>query len=195
MKLLSAFSIAITLFFFQPLLGQTKNEQETRIKFSGFPMNAQLIVNKLPERCRRIKFYKETDGDKQSFETKFKYKGQWYSLEFSKDGIVEDIEVITKFKHIETSKQRQIKNYFEQSYEKYNLIKIQKQYVYSPEGQASDFVNEILSESPEIAHNFEIIAEVRTDKQRNIKEFTFDNEGAFINYRLLNPSSYEHVLY
>ncbi len=174
---------------------QTKNEKEERIKVSEFPQAAQKVVESLPEQCKRIKFYRETDGQKESFEAKFKYKGKRYSLEFSKEGVIEDLEVTTKFKVLEQDIQYTIKSYFESDFSKYKLIKNQEQFVYQSDIEPSEFVNQILTQTTGIAPNFEIIVEVKANKKREMREYTFDSNGEFVNFRTINPTSYEHVLY
>ena len=187
--------LVVLLCFGQFIFSQTKNEKEERITKSEFPSAAQNIVETLPKNCKRINFYKETDGKKQSFEVKFKYKGKRYSLEFSNEGIIEDVEVVTKFKTVDTSVKTKIKAYFKSSYKKHKLIKVQKQYVFDSKIKPSQFINLVLSQDSDIAPNFEIIAEVKLDKQRQLREFTFDTNGTFINFRTINRESYEHVLY
>ena len=78
------------LCFCQFVFCQTKNEKEKRIPLAEFPEAAKAVIKNLPDDCKRLKFYKETDGEKQSFEVKFKYKRKRYSLEFSEDGNIED---------------------------------------------------------------------------------------------------------
>ena len=179
----------------QFVISQTKNEKEERIKPSNFPLAAQQVVTSLPSDCKRLKFYKETDGQKESFEAKFKYKGKRYSLEFSKEGNIEDLEVLTKIKSIEATISSKIIEHFESTYTKHKLIKIQEQYVYNTATDPIQFVNRVLNEKSDIAPNFEIIAEVKLNKQRELRELTFNGTGQFLNFRTVNPSSYEHVLY
>lgn len=179
----------------QLVLSQTKNEQEVRIAFFELPKHAQEIIEPFSSSTKRLRFYKETDQDKKSFEAKFKYQKKHYSVEFSPDGILEDIEIITKLKNIEPAIRAQINKYFKKEFDKHKLIKIQKQFVYSKNGEESDFVNSILSNTTKIAPNFEIIAEVKTNKERTIREFTFNSDGTFLSERTLAPTSYEHVLY
>ncbi len=183
------------MFISQFVFSQTKNEKEERITESEFPSTAIAVVNNLPEDCKRLKFYKETDGEKQSFEVKFKFKRKRYSLEFSNDGIIEDLEILTKLKTINEEKKSKIEDYFTSSFSKYKLIKVQKQFVYHSELDALTFANDILDNTSAEDPNFEIIAEVKTDNKRDIREFTFDDSGEFVNFRILNPTSYEHVLY
>ena len=179
----------------QSSLSQTKKEKEERINLSEFPSKAQNVLSKLPKDCKRLKFFKETDGDKQSFEAKFKYKGRRYSLEFSSDGIIEDLEVRVKMNVIEDSTQDRIKEHFKSSYLKYKFIKIQKQFVFNQNLDPGTFVAQILNQESTELMNYEIIAEVKTEEGRELREFTFDNKGSFINFRVVEPSSYEHVLY
>lgn len=183
------------IFISQFVFSQTKNEKEERITESEFPETAIEVIKNLPDDCKRLKFYKETDGEKQSFEVKFKHKRKRYSLEFSEDGVIEDLEVRTKFKTINEEKKSKIEGYFKSGFNKYKLIKVQKQFVYHEKLDPLTFANDILDNTSTEAPNFEIIAEVKTNKKRDIREFTFDESGIFVNFRILNPTSYEHVLY
>jgi len=195
MKIKLALLAVLTLISLQALLSQSKNEKEERIKRSDFPEKIQNIIKSLPKECKRLKFYKETDGTKKSYEVKFKYKKQHYSLEFSEKGMIEDIEVLTKLNDIKLLIKKQIKIYFKQSFDKHKLIKIQKQYVYSKEIKPSQFIIDVLNKKAKATINFEIIAEVKSKKTREIREFTFNNNGQFLRDRTLNLTSYEHDLY
>lgn len=179
----------------QVAMSQSKNEKEERIKISEFPEMAQNLIKQLPEQCKRFKFYKEIDGSKNSFEVKFKYKKKLYSLEFSIIGTIQDLEVVTKFRDIQNPIKNKITKYYKNSFTKYRFIKIQRQYVYTTKMTALQFVKGIFSQDPFTNSNFEIIAEVKNSKTRNIREFTFDHEGKFLTERILEPTSYEHVLY
>lgn len=179
----------------QLMNGQTKNEKEERIQNKDFPITAKNILESLPDNYKRLKLYKETDGDKQSFEAKFKYKKKRYSLEFSREGQIEDIEVLTKFNTLQKSIRIQIKAYFNKNFIKHKFIKIQKQFVYDHVLDERTFVKNVLSQTSRATCNFEIIAEVKSDDNRIIKEFTFNAIGTFVNFRILNTTSYEHVLY
>ena len=72
---------------------------------------------------------------------------------------------------------------------------MQEQYIYNVKLDAKTFVDNVLNNNSLKAPNFEIIAEVKTDKKRDIREFIFNTFGEFVNFRILNPTSYEHVLY
>ncbi|RZN83703.1 MAG: hypothetical protein EVB11_04580 [Winogradskyella sp.] len=174
---------------------QAKNEKETRIKFNELPNNIRNITKVLPKETKRLKAYKEIDGLKKSFEIKLKYRNNRYSIEFSENGIIEDIEIITTFNTLNKDVQILIEHYFKETYSKYKFIKIQKQYVFENNIEASTFVRDILIKKYNPSSNFEIIAEVKKEKKRTIREFTFNSKGLLINSRIVNPSSYEYVLY
>ena len=186
---------SLILFCSQLVFSQTKKEKEERISLSEFPLKAQNIINDLPEDCKRVRYYKETDGDKQSFEAKFKYKRRRYSLEFSLEGAIEDIEVIIKLSTIKKNTQTQITSYFKSSYLNYKLFQIQEQYVFDGYSNIDIFIANVLNQRSTDTVNYEIIAEVKTDNGREIREFTFDHNGSFLNFRVVEPSSYAHVLY
>jgi hypothetical protein len=177
------------------LFAQTKNEQEKRIKFDELPKTTQELVRVLPKKSKQIKFYKETDGAKTSFEIKFKYKQRRYSVEFDVNGIMEDIEETIAFRKLKPPLKSVIQNHFKTEYEGYIIIKTQIQYIYSSKDQPSHFLNIVINQNYKGAVNYELIAEVRSKSNRDIKEFTFGNDGAYVKARVLNPSSYEHVLY
>lgn len=187
--------ISVVSLFSQSISSQTKNEKEERIKISAFPKKALNILEHLPDECKRIKYYKETDNEKLSFEVKFKFDKQHYSVEFSENGDLEDIEITTKIEKIEKSARTQIEEYFNQSYTNYKILKIQEQYIYNSEISTSQFLKNIFSENKRDIDNFEIIAEIKNNKKQSIREFLFNKNGVFLRYRTLKPTSYEHVLY
>jgi hypothetical protein len=195
MNIKSLFLIGCMLLFSQIIVGQSKNEKEEKVELKTFPKKAIEVLQTLPEDCKRLKFYKETDGAKQSFEAKFKYKKLRYSVEFSAEGIIEDIEVTLKPKNIENAVTSEIRTYFKVTYKRSKLIKIQKQYIYNALLNAIDFLSKVLSKRSSAQVNYEIIAEVKSNSGRDIREFTFDKNGRFLNFKTLNPDSYEHALY
>ncbi|MEM9680648.1 MAG: hypothetical protein AAF901_10025, partial [Bacteroidota bacterium] len=74
------------------------------------------------------------------------------------------------------------------------IIKVQKQYV--PKNQdPSQFLMDILERKPIIDPYYEIIAEVKQKKKREIREFLLTDNGDLLSSRPLKASSYEHILY
>lgn len=187
--------IIFTCFCFTSLNAQTKNEKESRVSLSQFPENAQTQLNIIPKKAKRIRYYKESDGEKQSFETKFKYEKYWYSVEFNNSGILEDIEVRIKERQIPDSIKTEIKTYIGNRSDKFDLIKIQEQYIYVDSISETQFLNSILENRATTVSNYEIIVAIKSNKIWELKEMTFDSKGAFLNARNLQQSSYEYIMY
>lgn len=177
------------------LPAQTKNEKEERIGIDKFPKESIMIIQNLPNNCKMLKFYKETDNDRQSFEAKFKYKKKRYSLEFNKEGKVEDIEVQIKFRTIDNKAKLAIRQYLENNFKRHKVVKVQRQYVLDKNINPNTEIKNILEDNSAILPNYEIIAEVKTESTRDLREFLFSHSGKLLNVRIVNPSSYEHVLY
>jgi hypothetical protein len=177
------------------LPSQTKNEKEERIGIDKFPKESKMIIQNLPNNSKMLKLYKETDNDRQSFEAKFKYKKKRYSLEFDKKGKVEDIEVRIKFRTIDNKAKLAIRQYFENNYKRHKVVKVQRQYVLDKNINLNTEIKNILEDNSAILPNYEIIAEVKTQSTRDLREFLFSHSGKLLNVRIVNPSSYEHVLY
>lgn len=174
---------------------QTKQERETRIDKNLLPTEIQTFINLLPKNTKLLRFYKETDGNKDSFEVKFKYNGSFYSSEFSTDGQLEDIEKLIKKRHIDASILAEIENYFDINFRKSKLLKIQKQFLPKDSKDDFTFLKSILKKETNTKTNYEIIAEVTKGKNRTLKEFLINSEGQFLNMRDIARSSYGHVLY
>jgi hypothetical protein len=176
-------------------VSQTKNEQEERVKVNEFPKVAQEYFNKLPHKLKNQRFYRESDGDKLSFETKFKYKKQHYSVEFDANGILEDVEVLIKKKDIPKVSFETILNYFNTHFEHVRFIKIQKQYINASHTNDLQFINFVLDDSINKNTHFEIIADIKSNGKHLLKEFTFKSNGEFEKSRPVSSSSYEYALY
>lgn len=187
-------ALIVLLLFSVVSFAQTKKERETRVEKDVLPQAILTFVNQLPENTKRLRFYKEVDGTKESFETKFKYDGNHYSCEFDPNGKLEDIEKLIKEKLIEDIALQDIENHLETNFRKWKFLKIQEQYIPKPDVDSKVFLKTIFEKNSEIS-GYEIIIEVTKNKKRTLKEFQFDAKGKFINMRDIAPASYGHVLY
>lgn len=183
------------VFFFLNVSGQTKNEKESRIPLEQFPEKAQSHIKNILENTKRIRHYEEIDGDFKSYESKFKYKKHWHSVEFDKDGKLEDIEVTVKERHLTKQTLNNITSYLKKRYEKFDFIKIQEQYLFDDSIGHTNFIYYILENRASTNSNYEIIIALKTDRNWSIKEMTFDSEGTFLNERTIQQDSYEYIMY
>ncbi len=187
------FALVLTPFM---AISQSKNEQEIRIKSEDFPQPALQLLKHLPDNSKKIKYYKETDNSKISYEAKLKIKKRNYSIEFDKDGNLEDIEITLRKSELKKEVLETVEDYLKTTYKKFYLLKIQKQYKKEPSLKAELLLEKAIKFSYQAKTNFEIIAQVQKDgKSSKVMEFTFDHEGSLLTSRAVEPSSYEHVLY
>ncbi|MGC6431916.1 MAG: hypothetical protein ACON5F_12800 [Jejuia sp.] len=192
---MTRYSFLILLLYVSFSFAQSKDEKEERIPDTEFPAKAINYFNIISQDVKYLKYYKETDGDKKSFEVKFKYNKEHYSVEFDTLGNLEDIEIVIKKKHIPKDIYRTISDHFNQNFKKFTLVKVQKQYVNTTKKPDKQFIQNVLEKPINKHTHFEIIAEVKTEEKHELREFTFNRLGAFEKSRKVTSSSYEHALY
>ncbi|MEL6918345.1 MAG: hypothetical protein AAFO99_11520, partial [Bacteroidota bacterium] len=112
---------------------QNKYEREQRILRHQFPEKALNYLSKEIEGAKRIRFYKEMDSIKISFEAKFKKERLWYSVEFDKEGELEDVEINIEETDIPKASWENINIYLNNTFIKKRIKKIQQQYPSSRE--------------------------------------------------------------
>ena len=145
--------------------------------------------------AKRVRFYKETDSAKTSYEAKLKKGKLHYSVEFNEQGHLEDIEILIKPIDIPQESLEAIHKYLGSQFVKFRIRKIQQQYPVSPEEDQdltlkNAFQNLLL---PSI--NYELIIAGKKEKSFADYEVLFNAEGAFIRLRKSLPANYDHVLY
>lgn len=189
------FSLIFLLFFIIQMTAQVKNEREFRIELASFPEKAQQTLKFIPKEAKRVRFYKEEDGDKSSFESKFKYDGDWYSVEFNTEGFLEDVEVKVRKSKIGDDLLDTIEGYLNNHFKKFDYVKIQQQFLQDMKASDEDFLVSVTSRTNPSPPNWEIVMMVKVDKTYEIQELTFDSKGTFINSRTLEPTSYENIMF
>ncbi|CAM4237579.1 hypothetical protein [Zobellia nedashkovskayae] len=189
-----SFFILFTVFITGTAIAQIKDEREHRIRKSQFPENALLFIHQKLVNAKRIRFYKEIDGNKISYEAKFKKDRLKYSIEFNPEGKLEDIEIVIKSLDIPNDAYAKITTYLENNFKKYRVRKIQQQYL--SDGVDVDktlknaFQNLML---PSIKYEF--IIDGKNDKGFEEFEILFDADGKFELIKKSLPPNYDHVLY
>lgn len=173
---------------------QNKYEREYRIRKSQFPENALSLIEEALKDAKRVKFYKETDSTKVSFEAKFKRDKLWYSIEFNQNGVLEDVELLIKPTDIPNETFANIEAYLNENFDKYRIKRLQQQYrsrTNTPETTLKNaFQNLILP-----SNNYELVIAGKKKKSYLDYEILFDADGTFKHIRTSLPPIYDHVLY
>lgn len=184
----------LSLLFGTMLFGQLKQERESRISQSEFPAEALALLKPYTQQAKRLRFYKEQDGKKYSFEAKFKKDKLHYSVEFSEDGVLEDVEFIIKETDIPNDTFSRVTSYLEATYQKHRIKKIQQQYVFKdgmPEALLKTAFQNLLNANI----TYEIIVATKSKEGFSEYEITFNAAGENLGTRKSVDPNYDHVLY
>ena len=173
--------------------GQQKQEWEHRIPKEVFPPTALALLKPYLKNAKRIRFYQEKDGQKVSFESKFKLKRIFYSVEFSKNGSLEDVEFIIAPYDMPNETWETISNFLDTNYDRYRIKKIQQQYILN--GNAKNTLKQAFQNLILDTNNFEIIIAYRTPKGFKEMELLFNATGKLLSKRESEPQKYDHVRY
>ncbi len=188
------FVLTIALLTFFAGTAQNKYEREHRIRKNQFPENALAHVAEQMVDAKKIRFYRETDSAKVSYEVKFKKDRLRYSVEFDKDGTLEDIEILIKVVDIPDESFSNITNYLQSTFSKYRFRRMQQQYPVGTENPEKTIKNAFQNLMlPTIKYEF--IVSGKKDKEYMQYEIVFDADGNFENMRKSLPPNYDHVLY
>lgn len=171
------FFLFLFLSFLNLGYSQTKFEKEFRIKKADVPEQALAFVEAFNFN-RKVKWYKEIGINRTSIEAKTKYKRKKYSIEFSPDGVLEDIEIKIKWREIPKETRHTISKYFKSAFKKYRIKKIQVQYL--------DKDNFLLAQSPQAKatdkpnFNYEIVIAGKVDNTYKKYEYLLTGTGDFL---------------
>lgn len=194
---MNRFKVGLILIFLSAsiLSAQNKYEREYRIRKSQFPEKALDYISEKLEDARRIRFYKETDSAKISYEAKFKKDRLWYSVEFDKGGSLEDIEILIKPIDIPDDSFAAIEKYLKNYFSKYRIRRLQQQYPISESEPTEETIKNAFQNLMLPSINYELIVSGKKEKTFEQFEILFDANGTFKSIRKSLPPNYDHVLY
>ena len=153
---------------------QIKFEQEKRISKSNVPEKALRFVEGLPL-TKKIKWYKEISQDGITIEAKSCHNKNKYSIEFTDQGEIIDIEKKENFKYLENKIKAKINSELDSIFAKYIIKKTQIQYT-----DLKDEINFIFEESDtenSAEPNYELIVRGKDKGIFSTYEITFDHNG------------------
>lgn len=172
-----------------------KIEKEEDIKREQMPEGAQeYLLQNIPEDINKLRHYYETDGDKESFEAKFKYNRHRFSVEFNETGTLEDIEVQVKKNDLEDVVLEKIENYLDTQHDRFKIEKIQAQFQSdnkNPE-QTMKRARKFDKNSPD---HYELIVATKNKGKLKKYEMLFDANGNFENEREIIRNSYDYLIF
>ncbi|MCH4822724.1 hypothetical protein ML462_06010 [Gramella lutea] len=172
-----------------------KIEKEEDIDREEMPERAQefLLLN-IPEDIYKLRHYFETDGEKESYEAKFKFNRHRFSVEFDEDGILEDIEVQVKKKDLKNEILKKIEHYLDTKHDRFKIEKIQAQYLSNKEDPELTMKRAKKFDS-NFPDHFELIVATKNKGKLKKYEMLFDAKGNFKNEREIIRNSYDYLIF
>ena len=187
--------LIMALFQYSTGLSQVKVEREHRIKKNQFPDAAHDFIKEKLKDAKKIRFYKETDTTKITYEAKFKKDKLHYSIEFDESGKVEDIEILIKEVDVPQDSWSNITKFLREKFDKYKIRKIQQQYSFTSDETAETTLNIAFQNLLIPSLNYAIIVRGKIQDNHADFEILFGAEGDFIKMKESLPANYDHVLY
>ena len=187
--------LVLVLFQFSMVNSQVKVEREHRIKKNQFPETAHEFIQEKLEEAKKIRFYKETDTAKISYEAKFKKDKLYYGIEFDESGKLEDIEISIKEVDVPEDSWSKITKFLNEKFTKFKIRKIQQQYPITSDETAETTLNNAFQNLLIPSLNYELIVRGKIQDVHSDFEILFGAEGDFIKMKESLPANYDHVLY
>ena len=187
--------VIIALLQYSTSLSQVKVEREHRIKKNQFPDAAHDFIQEKLKDAKKIRFYKETDTTKITYEAKFKKDKLHYSVEFDESGKLEDIEILIKEVDVPEDSWSQITKFLKEKFKKYKIRKIQQQYPITSGGTAESTLTNAFQHLLIPSLHYELMVWGKIQEEHADFEILFGADGGFIKMRESLPANYDHVLY
>ncbi|WP_297705558.1 hypothetical protein [uncultured Eudoraea sp.] len=187
--------LIMALFQFSTGLSQIKVEREHRIKKNQFPEAAHDFIKVKLQNAKKLRFYKETDTSKISYEAKFKKDKLYYSIEFDESGKLEVIEILIKEVDVPEDSWSKITKFLNEKFNKFKIRKIQQQYPIASDQNVETTLNNAFQNLLIPSLNYELLVRGKIHDEHADYEILFGAEGDFIKMRESLPANYDHVLY
>lgn len=186
-------ALMIGLLICSGVYAQQKFERESRIKENEVPDQAIDFVQNLFEESTRVKWYREENLDGIAIEGKTKRDEGVYSVKFSADGDLYDVELTQDFQDLPEDAQEEIEEYLSENYHRYRIKKVQVQWSGDAD-QVGAFVRHGKTKE-DIETRYEIEFTGRKDRKTVSFEGLFDHEGEHLETKEIVPRNISHLLY
>jgi hypothetical protein len=187
-----AFFLILLIHFSINGFAQYKYEREIRIRENDVPANALQFVDSLNFNSN-IRWYKEIGENRISFEAKTRYKGERYSIEFSDNGIFEDMEIEMSPEEIPFQVFNRITEFLQSELERYAIEKIQIQYSGNTDLILAQFRNRETMQGVDV--HYEIVISTRLEGSFLLFEYLFSETGEFVKKARIVEKSINNIIY
>ena len=156
------------------LSAQDKTEIERGIHASEVPSVAQDWLSETYVNTPRIHWYLEKSSDGTSYEAKLRQRGAWHSVEFDEDGTLQDVEIVVALNELPEPVRQGMEAYFDTTYAKHRIRKIQQQLTGPPEAVRAAIRDE---PAQAVTYRYEVEFYGKNNRSKALWEGLFDDRG------------------
>jgi hypothetical protein len=167
-----------------------KVERESRIDREEVPEKALNFIERLGDTSNE-KWYSEENLDGKAIEVKMKRFGSRYSVKFTTEGNLVDVERDLKWRQIPEEVAEEIIEELEEEFDKLKWEKIQIQFIADPEEMLAYLKKN--KEKDEIETYYEIVFQGKKEGSYKLYEFLFDYEGEIVERSRILPRNTDNL--
>lgn len=153
-----------------------KYEVERRVDVEEFPASAvEYLQEAFPEKTK-VKYYRETSQEGESYEAKFEWEGYRFSVEFGPEGDLQDVEREVRYRDLPGPVRRQMEAQWADDFRRHRVDRTQEQTV-------GDRLR------------YEIIVRGKASNGVSYFEYLFEDDGAFVKRQKIVLPPNDIILY
>lgn len=195
----SLFFLVITLFPVTTLKAQTreiKQEKEVSIKRGELPSRALEQLKQIEGQTGKIKYYKEYARDNISYEAKFHWRGQRWSMEFAADGTFQDLERKIPLRTFSSAMTGTMIKELSSLGKRYRILGAQHQFSWAIDDGRDFDVAMVNPGHKGVVVRYELEVEAKKPDGAIVAyELLMDEEGRLLRKRTNKPFTDTHLLY
>jgi len=174
-----------------------KNEVEISISREEMPERALSLLEPILSEARKARFFSETNGEQVSYESKVRWKGYQYSIEFKKDGSLLDAEKLVRYRSLPKEVREAVNGRLEKEFGRHRVRRTQVQFSAGGPGVSDQEVIGMLgrSEPGPATVRYELEVDVVTPPHLGSYELLFDPDGNLLERRQIVRRSLDNILY
>ncbi len=174
------------------LFAQDKVEVERSISGSEVPSVARDWLHETYSSTPRLHWYIETSSGETTYEAKLRQRGTWHSVEFDENGALQDVEIIVGLNDLPEAARRGLAIYFDTTYNKHRIRKIQQQLTGALEAVRATIQGE---PAGAVTYRYEVEFYGKNQQGRILWEGLFDDHGQLLERRRIVLRPTDNLLY
>ncbi|MBD0258914.1 MAG: hypothetical protein ICV83_24615 [Cytophagales bacterium] len=174
-----------------------KNEVETSIAREAMPEKSLKLLEPVLAEARKVRFYRETDGEQVTYESKVKWKGHQYSIEFEQDGSLLNAEKLVRYGSLPGEVREAVNGRLKKEFGKYKVRRTQVQYSAGESGLSdAEVIGRLGRPKPEdVTVRYELEVDAVIPPNLGAYELLFDAEGNVLERRKITRRPLDNILY